>query len=335
MAFGPKPLEAKPSPQNLSDSPRLPTSKTHMKTKSILSRISFALFLFPLLQSCSSTESKPSNNPKPPDWISQPTRLVDNGYIVYVESESGPSSDKATLKAEGLALSDLANECSLIPKGTRIEDRYLEPGKYGPTAFVKLAVEFQDCTAGQKANDADSIRKIANASFTQRLKEYQDYLETGEISNQSKELEVDLTQPVPPLPQQNSSSQIHFYAVRQYISYQKEYVVLAPATAFAPNSPESLRLGSAIAPANQQLHTLQTVEPQLQEKQIAWSKLPDQPKVQRPSYLKPPATRTKTLSIPRVDKLKSASGQSNKGRGKNGGKSFQKAKRKKLDETEK
>src|SRR6202042_1536036 len=111
----------------------------------------------------------------------QPTRTVDNGYIVYVGAVEDISSERAQFKAEGLALEDLANECSMIPKGTRIEDRYMAKGDHDSTAYVKLALEFQECDQARHAVNPDDIRKVANVAFTDQLKKYQDLEATGEM----------------------------------------------------------------------------------------------------------------------------------------------------------
>ena len=67
--------------------------------------------------------SRPAAAPAPvrhgqpkPAWVTQPTRTVDNGYIVYVGSAEDTGADRAQLKAESAAVEDLANECSLYPK---------------------------------------------------------------------------------------------------------------------------------------------------------------------------------------------------------------------------
>src|SRR6185312_16331964 len=120
-----------------------------------------------LLTSCSS-EQKPTA----PPWTHGATRVVDNGYIVYVGVGHAPDPDRAQFKAEGQALEDLANECSMIPKGTRFEDRYSEKEEYETTAYVKVALEFQECDTAQRSLDPSEIRKLANVNFTEELKKY-------------------------------------------------------------------------------------------------------------------------------------------------------------------
>jgi hypothetical protein len=247
----------------------------------------FSVLLISILTSCSSEPTKPAG----PTWIHEPTRLVDNGYIVYVESAMAHDFDKATFKAEGLALSDLANECSFIPKGTRIEDRYMESqGKDGveKMAYVKLAVEFQECDQAQKALQPEDIKKIASASFTQQLKRYQDYDETGDIPAKSEVAELEPLQEIPPAParQPGWNDNIHFYAMRQYVVYQKEVVVLSPPTAYAPASPESQTFVHSMTPTVNQINTAQTENPALKNNPTAWSQLPNKPRIERPESMR-------------------------------------------------
>jgi hypothetical protein len=91
-----------------------------------------------LLTACSSA-------PKAPEWTQHPTREVDGGYIVYIGVGEASNPERAQFKAEGQALEDLANECTMIPKGTRIEDRFVEKNDHFSKAYVKLALEFQEC----------------------------------------------------------------------------------------------------------------------------------------------------------------------------------------------
>lgn len=85
---------------------------------------------------CSSEPSR-----EKPTWVDGPTRVVDNGYIVYIGTGEEVTDDRAQLAAEGLAIQDLANECSFIPKGTRVEDRYSEKQKNTYKAYAKVAIE--------------------------------------------------------------------------------------------------------------------------------------------------------------------------------------------------
>ena len=69
--------------------------------------------------------------PTLPDWTSEPARVVDNGYIVYTGSGLESDPNTAQFVAEGTAIQDLANECSFVPKGARVEDHFVLKVKDG------------------------------------------------------------------------------------------------------------------------------------------------------------------------------------------------------------
>jgi hypothetical protein len=226
---------------------------------------------------------------KDPEWISGPSRIVDNGYIVYVGSAEDMKPERAQLKAEGQALEDLANECSLIPRGTRIEDRFTKKIQYASTSYVKIALEFQDCEKGKNAQDPDSIRRVANASFTEELKKYQDFMETGDLAPKSEQ--ANTTPPEswpetpPPAPNQPASTQ--FFVVRQYVAYQKEVVVLSPPQYYAPQSPETTSFNSSLASNTHQLTQIQQQNPDLAKSNQTWSTIPNRPVIMKPASLHP------------------------------------------------
>jgi hypothetical protein len=224
-----------------------------------------------------------------PEWIKSPSRLVDNGYIVYVGTAEDMKPERAQLKAEGQALEDLANECSLIPRGTRVEDRYTKKLQYASTAYVKVALEFQDCEKGKNAQDPESIRRVANTSFTEELKRYQDFMETGDLAPQSELASTTPPEswPATPPPSSGQSSSTQFLVVRQYVAYQKEVVVLAPAQYYAPNSPETTSFNSSLANNTHQLTQIQSQNPELAHTPQTWSSLPNRPVITKPTSLQP------------------------------------------------
>lgn len=227
--------------------------------------------------------------PIAPEWIHSPTRAVDNGYIVYIGTGGGPNQENAEFKAEGMALEDIANECSFIPKGTRVEDRYNEKGEHDFTAWVKVALEFQECDQASKTTEPLEIKRLANASFTAQMKRYQDFNETGETPA-SDELTV-LTPPtsIAPAPARASdwSEATHFYVIRQYVAYQNEVVILSRPSAYQPGSPEAKVYTTRMQRPQQQIQKAIAGDPQLKSAPQPWSAMADRPKITRPKVLEP------------------------------------------------
>lgn len=266
---------------------------------------------YTILTACS---SEPTS--KAPDWTKQASRIVDNGYIVYVGNGGGPNQENAQFKAEGMALEDIANECSFIPKGTRVEDRYIEKGKYDYTAWVKVALEFQDCDHASKTTDPTEIKRVANSSFTSQLKRYQDFNETGVMPSQEEASNIQPLTDYPPVPAAAPgwAPTTHFYVVRQYIAYQNQVVILSPPTAYAPGAPETKAYVSAMQAPQQQVATAVAANPQLKTQPQSWSSLPDRPHVARPQNLQSKAAQAHELHAPEK------SGAHSEGSGHHGGK---------------
>jgi len=240
------------------------------------------LIAFAALAACSS-EPKIQK----PSWLSQPTRVVDNGYIVYISSAEDAHAEQAQFKAEGQALEDLANECSFVPKGARIEDRYNEKEKYYTKSYVKIGLEFTECEKAKHSNDPVAIKELASSGFTAQIRRYQDLIENGEAPEASHYAALEVPKELPPTPPSTGMSEsTHFYVVRQYIAYQKETVILSPTTSYTANSPESQRFVAAVQPAVTQVETYQSKNPELQKQPLAWSKIPDRPVLARPDVLK-------------------------------------------------
>ena len=252
-------------------------------------KFTFALFLVLAFVGCASDTPQVRNEP---EWTRGATRIVDNGYIVYVGHGEASTTDSASLKAEGQALEDLANECSLIPKGTRIEDRFSEKIKTGSGAWVKVALEMQDCETAAKTSTPEEVRKLANIPFTEQLKRYQDFNETGMIADSKDGVEITPPAEVAPLPTSGSySNQTQFYMTRQYVAYEKQIVVLAPPTTYAPASPQAQSFQTAMTTANTQTQGMVQKDPGLKTNPTPWSHLPDRPSISRPQSLRPTAAQ--------------------------------------------
>ena len=265
-----------------------------------------------MLAACSSEPPKPPA----PEWLHRQTRTIDNGYIIYIGHSEASSQQRAQLQAEGVALEDLANECSVIPKGARVEDRYDEKTKSGHVVYVKLGVEFQECDQASKAIDPQQIKVVANIAFTEQLKRYQDLNETGDMPDSTEVAQVSPPSDVRPAPAQGAwSSDTHFYVVRQYVAYQKEVVVLSPPGSYQPSSPESTHFITQVQPAATQVASMQTQNPALKTNPQPWSSIPDRPHLERPAGLAPRAVTPHRVSAPHAQSARPP----NKANNSNGG----------------
>ncbi len=200
-------------------------------------------------------------------WIHQPTRTVDNGYIIYVGTGESNDSTRAIFEAEGMAIQDLASECSFVPKGARIEDRYSEKNNYTFKGYAKIAIEFQDCDIAKKTVDPAKLRAMASLPFTDQLKKYQDQVETAQVADAGVPLDV----PDAPAHESYVHDDSHFFVVRQYVAYQKQTVILSPTTAYAPYSPETKAYARNVLATTDQIQSYETKNPQIKTTPATWS----------------------------------------------------------------
>jgi hypothetical protein len=210
------------------------------------------------LSGCSSTPS--GTRAEAPAWINQATRTVDNGYIVYVGIGEDNVPERARFKAEGMAIQDLANECSFAPKGTRVEDHYDQPVGVIFRSYAKVGIAFQDCDDAKAAIQPAEIQKLASAPLTQELKRYQDAVDTPEDEETvASASEGSGANPMiyRTTPIQNDSG---FFVVRQQVAFMKEDVILVPQN-YPPNSPQSQTFVQQVAPAQNSVQTYETAHP--------------------------------------------------------------------------
>jgi hypothetical protein len=229
-----------------------------------------------------------------PSWTTGPTRTVDAGYIVYLGHGEDKSPERATLAAEGMAIADLANECSFVPKGARIEDRYDEPlPDSGHRTYAKIGIPFEECEAAKKATDPDEVRKLANVAMTEELKRYQDIFYAAATPAGGGQAPGEI--------KDNSD----YYVARQHVAYWKQEVILAPATVYVVGSPERVVYVTNITPAVTNLQAYETANPALRSGVAApWSA------VQRDSsYRIPPQMRPAASAAPLPPALRPAAQQ--------------------------
>ena len=247
-----------------------------------------------LTTGCSSKPTKPDNGE--PEWIHASARTVDNGYIVFVSSGEDRFGERARFKAEGAALQDLANECSFVPKGARLEDRFermkpSEPANENPQgevlheAFAKVGIEFQVCEEAKKTIDPEAVRKIANVAMTSQVQKYQDMV--GEPNDLEVDPELTKTASVtaPANPNQTTSGAVggysgppplihsdeHFFLVRQEVAYQKQTVILAPPATYQPNTPATQKYMTLVQAPTEHLAVYEKSNPTITKSPQTWS----------------------------------------------------------------
>lgn len=223
------------------------------------------------------------DDPGRPEWTRQPARTVDQGYIVYVASDEDTSPERARFKAEAQAIEDMANECSLVPKGARIEDHYDHAIKRLHQAFVKVAVDFQSCEEARAVLQPGDIQKLANVAMTEEMKRYQDEVEKPVLAQGPEtdeeqamnEAVSDNTNPMlrqtAPPPVMVISTGPQFFIVRQQIAYAKEVVILSPPQAYPPGAPQTRAFETNLRPLATNVATYEKANPQIRTSVASWS----------------------------------------------------------------
>ncbi len=233
-----------------------------------------------------------SSGPEPaadvaPAWVHQPSRTVDNGYIIYIGTGEDRTPERARLLAEGQALSDLANECSFAPKGARTEDRYDHVSGILHQSYVKVAVDFQSCEEAKGQIQPEEIRKLASVPMTEEIERYHDLVEDEDDLNRdeeaglSPEAQAELAKTGPPGQYSTSGvapvrwvvvqNEPSFLIYRQQIAYQKQTVILAPPTQFAPQSPQSQAFAAQMAGPTAQVQSFETAHPIMRTSSTTYS----------------------------------------------------------------
>ena len=214
-----------------------------------------------------------------PEWIHQSTRNFDNGYIVYVGTGDDTSGDRAQFKAESAALEDLANECSFVPKGARLEDRFERTEGNLHEAYAKVAVEFQLCEDAKKAIAPDQVKRLANETMTAQIKKYQDMqgdqttAETLASIGDEAEGETEISAPsTPSTPTPvRSNPNFRFFVIRQQVAVEKQTVILAPTTVYEPGTAASAGYMTRVAAASQRVEQIQAARPEIKQTNQGWS----------------------------------------------------------------
>lgn len=216
-----------------------------------------------------------------------PARSLDDDMLSYRATATAVDLEKARFKAEGAALEDLANECSLIPQTTRIETKHHDKRGYENKVEAVARVPLADCMRARPALEPQAIRNQADADLTSRLHRYQNFQETGRLPSHPGAARVEVPEEMPIAPDRDShwDDTEYFYVLRQTLAYQKQIPVLAPAQAFSSLS-EARRFTAAVEPVEALLRAMQKNNPSLRIKPLAWSELKDPVRVARPECLR-------------------------------------------------
>jgi hypothetical protein len=224
----------------------------------------------------------------PPAWATGPTRTFDGGYIVYVGSGEDRDLGRSHFKAEAMALQDLANECSMAPRGARVEDHYDQDVGVLHRSYAKVAVEFQVCENAKNAVTPEAIRTLANVQMTDEVKQYQATYDEPEPDNEETEAPALASSAggTPSAPSGQDSGAYHgpggagvvfigsapeYYVVSQQVAYVKQTVILAPASQYPPQSAVATQPVAEIAPAQAAINRYAAANPALRSSSEAFS----------------------------------------------------------------
>lgn len=211
-----------------------------------------------------------------------PGRALEGDQLVYRASSSAMNENDARLKAQGMVLEDLSNECSLLPHATRLEDVYRDANAYEITLTVEARVTMFDCTRARLAVDVASTRASASLGLTRTLKAAQDgrqqlprALALGGTEDPGAVLERD----------SHWDDTTYYYALRQSLAYLKQIATLAPEEALQSSRPLRGRLDAAITQTARALTSMEKSNSALRTRALTWSQLPDRPRILRPDLL--------------------------------------------------
>lgn len=235
-----------------------------------------------------------ATGPRLPAWAREPARIVDNGYIVYVGDGLEPDPNQAQFAAEGMAIQDLANECSFIPKRARVENHFMARVRGGFEAYASVAVNYDVCEEAQQTVEPQQIKALASAPFMEELKRYQEF-----IGNPPQPALAGGSSQDPAAPPPAISDDVDFFLARQYVAVQKENVILAPPGSYAPGSLATRVYLNNVTTVIRPMRTYYVRHPRLRTAPTTWSAI--EPRVRRryPRSFKRPIRRIRLGRAPR------------------------------------
>ncbi len=205
-------------------------------------------------------------------WTEQAGRNYENQNLVIVGSAISSDESTAKFKAEAQALEDLANECSLIPRGTHLEDQFMKRVENQSQFFVKVVIDLKLCEEAQKSVKASEIEKLANLGYTEQVLKSQ--IQSEKEMNfkvappgADKKIEMILNAEQPSVIRDDSD----FFMARQQIAFLKQASLFANRGIFPKKLVNSDKVYSVLNQKIQAVQEYEKLNPALKSSGITWT----------------------------------------------------------------
>lgn len=212
---------------------------------------SLALLLSFVLSACQS--SNPPVEETHHDLLTAPRRAIEGNLLVFTAIGDDRFSERARFLAENAAFEDIANECSLIPNGAKLEGVQERADTTESRVFyARAVVDKAACDSAKSAWKPELVRQIADASLTEQMKKYQDIV--GEVNDPALPIQAAfLKKPI--------RDEAALMALRQQIVYQKQKMVASPDATVSGHLGAFMSIVAGFEKAN----------PKLNNSKISWS----------------------------------------------------------------
>jgi hypothetical protein len=179
------------------------------------------------------------------DLTTAPRRAIEGNLLVFTAIGEDRFSERAKFLAEGAAFEDIANECSLIPNGAKLESVQERPDTTDSRIFyARAVVDLTACKEAKSAWKPEVVRQLADASLTEQMKKYQDIV--GEVNDPG--LPAQLTLLKKPI-----RDEAALMTLRQQIVYQKQKMVASPDATISGHLPAFMTTVANFEKANSKL----------------------------------------------------------------------------------
>jgi hypothetical protein len=178
--------------------------------------------------SCSSGPV-PSKTPTAPEWTRQPVRTQNDSTISYVGTGEDRTPENALFKSDAIALQDLENECSLIPKNTTVQtEHYQEQVGIIYRSFSLVSVSMSDCDNAKKPLTVAQLHEQANPQLSAVVASYQKSYDAPEKEENYPITETQLSSPI--------SDASRLFIARQQVALAQQSLILSNPSASSPES---------------------------------------------------------------------------------------------------